>query len=466
MGDILGAIFGTSGAQEQTTTPDPMQQMLNAERLNQVLTLFRNMGPIGQFAAPQPEAYAPTPQTQAITSLVGRMLPDIAQAGNVYIPTIQDYLSSFDRTTNTYNDALYQNDAISTQNVAGNAQDYATGINQTRQNVNNALGRSYGDFGIGTTGAGQTYNTALTDSADIADRTRLQNEINYLRSIGLTDQDAARAVLTQEAARSRALGTGTSAISDYITRIAEPAINRNLALQGLERGGAPAQAIATATAEQVVPYLQAIEQAYGANVAQALATALQAKAGLSNQLMGLQSQVGGQQLAAQSEAASNYQNNINQLAQTLLNNNVTLEQAGIAADSALGQQLLQAQNAVRLQRQQTAGQLGNTFLPLSAAFAQSIPGATQTLSLLPTTLQTARTANLTALAPLADFERQLREQDLLRRQGIFQTVYTGIPFQPGSTVNQASETGNLFNNLGSFMVSGFTGGTKGGVNGA
>jgi hypothetical protein len=262
-----------------------------------------------------------------------------------------------------------------------------------------------------------------------------------------------------------------------------------------------------------MPYLQSIENAYGTNQANTLnslmglrgeltgnKTALDAslvnnlmqlqtatgqqRAQLENaliqQLAGLQSEtanqtaqrnttssqanaqsnaaLGGQALGAQASLASNYQNNVNQLAQALMANNITLEQAGISAESALGQSLMQTQNTLRTQQQQGLTTLASNYGSNATQFASTLPSASQTLSLLPGQMQAAKTANLTGLQSIADFPRQLQEADYLRRQGLFTTAYTGIPYTPGSTVFGGTATGNIFDQLGGTIQSGIKGG--------
>lgn len=317
------------------------------------------------------------------------------------------------------------------------------------------------------------------------------NEANLLASLGISEADVQRSLATQDANRARALELGIGATGNYIDQIARPRLEQALALQGLERGGAVPAGIARATAETAMPYLQSVENTYGVNQANTLnalmalrgeltgnRTALDAalgqelmrlQTGVNTNTQNLQSgaaqgaaqgnvQLGGQRLAGQTQIGSNYQNNVNQLAQALMANNISLEQAGISADSALGQQLIQAQTAIRTQRMGNATQLSGQYIPTSASFAQSLPEASAQLSLLPGQMQANQAAYLTALQPIADFPRQLSEADYLRRQGLFTTAYTGIPYTPGSTVFGGSATGNIFDQLGGTIQSGLKGG--------
>lgn len=155
----------------------------------------------------------------------------------------------------------------------------------------------------------------------------------------------------------------------------------------------------------------------------------------------------GQRMGARTTLASGYQDNVGQLAQALMANNVSLEQAGIAANSALGQQLMQAQTALRTQQQQGITSLANTYGTNASNFAQSLPNASTQLTMLPVQARAGQSAILNSLQPLVDFPRQLREADFLRRQGLFTTAFTGIPYTPGGTVKGGSATGNIFDQL-------------------
>ncbi len=531
MADILGSIFGTSSTQDQTTTPDPVAQALNIQRLQQLINFFDNAGAISQFGTPNDYLSQPTDFSRNISDIAWQRMRDTPGVDYSSIPSFEDYKASFDPTKEAYRQSQDTLQQLSVAAQGANVQDYNTVRGNVLSSLYPALQRSYSDFGTGVNAAGSTYgqvssdiqadynaaiargdydlarslstneayaNRALgTNTANLNTGLNV-NQSNLLQSLGVADTDALRSLITQNLNRQQALDLGIGATDNYISQIATPRINQAMALQGLESGGAVPQAIARATAETAIPYLQNIESIYGTNQANTLNQLMALKGGLTgnlsaqdaallSQYLGLQSgvntqlagqqgaateaaaagnrQLGGQLMSLQGQAGNTYQNNVNQLAQALMQNNVTLEQAGIAADSALGQQLVSAQNALRLQQQQGGVALSNTFMPLSAAFAQSVPQVGAALAALPGQLQAQNTSNLTALQPIADYSRQLAENDYLRRQGLFTSLYTGIPFQPGSSTQQTSATGNLFNQLGGFFSSVSTGGTKGGTGG-
>ena len=524
MGDIIGAIFGTSSTQTQKTVPDAVTRALNTLRLQQASNLF-SVDDLWRYANYNPEGVsARTEDTSRVTwTALERYRP--VDYSNLL--SLDQYRQSFDPVTGTYRGGLQDIERLRDEGLRGNQGNY----NDVRQNLLSSLDAARGglqrDYTTGTGAAEAAYgrvgaditadynaaiargdydyaraliqsevnrSQALAQSGNTGLEALLQSEVNRSRGLGQAQSDLASSIGLQELGRTRALDLGTRATGGYIDTIATPRINQALALQGLESGGAVPAAIARATAETAIPFLQAIEQLYGSNVAQLLAQYMQqtgaigtntqnvqagigtntqnVQAGINTNTQNVQAQLGGAQAAQnaqlggqlmslQGAAGGTYQQNVAQLAQALMNNNITLEQAGIAADSALGQQLIAAQNQLRQQVVQGNVALTSMYTPLQAAFAGSLPQASAQLSLLPQQLTAASTANATALQPLADFSRQLRESDLLIRQGLLTSVYTGIPFSPGSTTSGKSGTGNIFDQLGGTISSGVTGGEGG-----
>ena len=404
-----------------------------------------------------------------------------------------------------YNAAIQRGDFDLARSIALSESGGNRALDINQANYTNALNRTSG-----------TTNEILGLNDANFQRGLNLNDSGLLRSLALSGADTQRSLATQDANRARALELGIGATGNYVDQIARPRLEQALALQGLERGGAVPAAIANAVAEYSMPYLQGIETNYGTNQANTLnaLTALrgqltgdttQLNAAMLNNLMELQTATGnrraelenalsqqfmelqggtanqmatrntasanqaqaqnaalsGQRVAGQTDLASGYQSNVGQLAQALMANNISLEQAGIAANSALGQQLIQAQTTLRNQQQQGITSLANTYGSNAANFAQSLPGASTALTMAPLQARAGQSAILSGLQPLMDFPRQLQEADFLRRQGLFTTAYTGIPYTPGGTVAGSSGTGNIFDQLGGTISSGVTGGQGG-----
>lgn len=568
MGDIIGSVLGTSTSTTQKTVPDQIAQLQNLERYGQLVNLF-GRGSLNQFADVNPEGiYNPTDLSTDINSVARNNLLANQNIDYNNLMSLDQYSRSFDPVSAEYNNSLNRLDQTTdtAKNEASGTYEGLYGRNTAATNA--ALDRSYYDTGYGINAAGSAYNTANTgidaaynaaiargdydlarslmtnagyandaytrSGANAASNLNL-NQANYLsgldlnrditnqglgvnesqvqRALALANSDASRSLGTQDFNRARALELGIGATGNYIDQIATPRLNAALTLQGLESGGAVPAAIARATAETAMPYLQSIENAYGSNQANTLnalmglkgtitgqgsaqsAELLQAllredaaatgnytnlQSGVMSNLTGLQQEtanqllgqqgaateaaaagnraLGGQLMTDRTQTGTAYQNNINQLAQAMMANNVSLEQAGISANSALGQQLLQVQNTLRTQQQQGVTALGSNYVSNAANFTQSLPGASQTLSLLPGQMQGQQAAYLTGLQGIADFPRQLKEADYLRRQGLFTTAYTGIPYTPGSTNFGGTATGNIFDQLGGTIQSGLKGG--------
>lgn len=81
-------------------------------------------------------------------------------------------------------------------------------------------------------------------------------------------------------------------------------------------------------------------------------------------------------------------------------------------------------------------------------FVQSIPGASTALTLAPFQARAAEAQRASTLFPIADYGRSLREQDLLRQQGVVTTGLTGLPFTPGQSTKQRESSQPLFNFFG------------------
>lgn len=438
MSDIIGSIFGTSGSKQEKTTVDPMQQAMNMAKLNQLVNFFTANNPINQYAGPNTAISTPTAGTQQLINTVQNITGTNA-LNPANILSLDQYRQAFQPITDEYGSVLNRVNTTAGQGISGNYAD----VNMMRGNIQNLLGQAL------------ERNYASTNMGMDAAQAALQRNIGntqqaYREAIARGDYDYARNLAQAEATRQRALDLGTGAVGNYIDQIARPRLEQQMALMGLEQSGAIPSAVARATAEQAIPYLSNVEQQYAGNTAN-----------LGQNLMGLQSQLGGQQLGATAQAGQQYQQNINQLAQALMQGNITLDQAGISADSALGQQLLQAQNSIRNNQLQAQSNLGGQYMGLQSAFAQSLPGASQALTMLPLQAQGQQLQNLNQAAPLLDFPRQLQEADYLRRQNLATTMYTGIPFQSGTQTVQKSGTGNIFDQLGGTISSGVTGGVGG-----
>lgn len=502
MGDIIGGIFGTSSSTTQETTPDPIQMQSNLERLNQIVNLFQS-GSLQQFAGRNYATSTPTAFSTDISSIAhNAMLADAARPMDENNMSLWDYRDSFNPIIDTFRNADADVGRRMDAALTGNDQDYDRIRGIVDSTVQGSRGRSGADYATGIAGQDAAYMRAtqaidaryneaiargdydLARSLELSKSslidTLARNEGYANSTVRLNEGNFLRSLDTQDFNRERALELGIGGVGNYVDQIARPRLNNALTLQGLESGGAVPVALARATAEQAMPFLQSLESAYSTNQANTLNALMSLQSGVGTQLMSEQAAaqqlatqgsqaatlsasegnraLGGEALQSQAAAAANYANNINQLAQMLMQNNISLEQAGITANSALGQQLLQAQNQLRVQRQEAGTQLSNTFGQAQANFVNTLPAASQALSLLPGQQAAQQAAYLTALAPLADFPRQLEDADFQRRQNLFTSVFTGIPVSAGSTTTSGSATGNLADQMGGFIQSSATGG--------
>lgn len=76
-------------------------------------------------------------------------------------------------------------------------------------------------------------------------------------------------------------------------------------------------------------------------------------------------------------------------------------------------------------------------------FIQTLPQASNTLSLTIPQTRLANAQSASTLFPLADYNRSLQERDLLRQQGVVTTGLTGLPYTP-STSSDISKSSQPF----------------------
>jgi hypothetical protein len=227
---------------------------------------------------------------------------------------------------------------------------------------------------------------------------------SYNNAIGAAGGAYGQGMAANEAATQRALAYGTDAASNYINRIATPQLMQQATLQGLEGGGAVPASIAKATADVGLQWLSPIvqqslgiqgqlAQGYGSDISQ-----------LSGANAAAQAQLGGQNTALQSGLYGDYSN---------------------------------AVNAAYGNRQ-----------GLESQFMSTLPGAYGTSVTAPAQARSLAAQGAATLFPLADYGRGLQEQDLLRRQGLATTAYTGLPYTPATSTAQRQSTQPLWNFFG------------------
>jgi len=245
----------------------------------------------------------------------------------------------------------------------------------------------------GQAAIGDVMQQGLRTAADTAGAAYAGAGGAYTGALGVSDANRQAALAQREADYNRGMGTITDTTQNYINRIATPQLNQQMALQGMEGSGAVPTAIAGATAQYAGPMVQQLTQDYMNQGMSAQTAAQQAQAALGQQYMG---QVG-------------------QAYQNLASNQAALYSQGIG----------------------TGG-----------AFAQSLPGAQQTLGMLPEQVRAARAGVASSLFPMADYSRGLQEQELGRRTGLFTTALTGIPYTPSTTTTGRQSQQPLFNFFG------------------
>ena len=296
--------------------------------------------PLSTFAAPS-DAYAPNP---AVAGLLGRQ-PDLSNTLG-----LGDYINNF-------------------SNASTDSFNFGRGIGQQ-------------DFGIGLNNINQQYNDTL----------------------GLTQGNTNRALAASDARFNTMYGTGLDQARNYIHEIATPEIMQSNVLSGTEQGGAVPAAIAKATAQVGLPFVQNLIAQY-----------MQEQSGLQQQNIAAQAQAAGQRMGLTGQQLQQY---------------------------VQGQMALSGQN---LQAQQS--------------FYAGLPNAASTLTMTPVQAQLGTAQAGATLFPLADYGSSLAREDLARRQGVAGTAFTGLPYTPETSTTQAQRSPSIGENIMGGL--GFTTGVMG-----
>lgn len=352
MGDLITSLTGGKTSTEEQRRVDPTTQALNQLRLQESQRLFGGFNP-ADFSQPS-AAFAPS--------------QDVA---NLY---------------NTGLDAYNQNQLY---NIGNYYNQGMTDIGNTTGDATGQLGLAR-DVGLGLSGSNtqqafDQYRAMLGQQ-----RQALGGDVQ-----GLRGQNAD--IYNNLANNLQSLGFDTT--SNYINQVATPQIMQQMALQGLEGGGAPAAAIARATAEYGMPMYQQLAQ-------------------LGQQYQGLQGGLSSGQQQALAAYGSQYGGNVaNAMSQNL------------AAQNALQQQYAGSIAGLLGQRNQAVSQLGLSIPQVQGAF------------------QTAGAQTASTLFPMADYARSLQAQDLARRQSLYGTSLTGLPYTAGGTTEQEQKKAGIFSNI-------------------
>jgi hypothetical protein len=216
---------------------------------------------------------------------------------------------------------------------------------------------------------------------------------NYQDALSRSAQGREGAMQGREADYARSYSDLVNAGSNYLNRIAAPTAMQAAALQGMEGSGAVPTAIANASAQFSGPAMQ--------------------------QLVGQYMQAG-----------------------------LDINQAANAAQAQLGSQYMGQQAATLGDYGKTQASLFGQGMQSGNQFIQSLPGASQTLSMIPEQQRALRAQTAGTLFPMADYARGLREQELAGRRGMFQTALTGIPYTPETTTKGRQSQQPLFNFFG------------------
>jgi hypothetical protein len=437
---LADSIFGGGSDTSQSSTPDAYSQQLNRIRAQQAGELFGTSGLAG-FASPGGNVYQPSPDVaallnrsmQAYNTTPGLSFSDYTNLGldkGTFERALQhggmQYEGASNANRNLYESALgYNREAIGgagQQNAdvlgalrSAGLGDYSQAYNANAQNYAGLYGSNAGNFGQLYGNNAANFNQLYGNNANIF---------------------------------GQLYGSAIDSSRNYINQIATPAIMQQMAMSGLDASGASAAAIGKASAEASLPLMQALFPQY-----------MGEQASLGQSYLGQQGQLGGQYLGSQAALGQGYQGAQASLGQGYQGAQSALGQGYQAAAAGLGQQNA-AQLAdinkyfggidvnTRLQQAQSDRGLFQSYLPLEKQFISSLPQTAMQYGSYPYQNAALAAQAGSSMFPLADYSRQLQEQDLMRRQGLATTAFTGLPYTPGTTTEQDVNKKPLFNFFG------------------
>lgn len=350
------------------------------------------------------------PTTQALnrmrlgqaSSLFGQApLSDFGRTGgNVYEadPRVTDL---YNMAMNTGSDPF---DLNAYTNMGMDRSLFDKGLVTGRGNINEALGNVGSNYANAAAGNLANYTNAAGTTLG-----------SYNNAIGAAGGAYGQGMANNQAMLDRALGYGTDAASNYINKIATPQLLQQATLQGLEGGGAVPASIAKATADVGLQWLQPLLQ-------QGMGIQGQLAQGYGSDI----SNLSGANAAAQAQLAGQYG----------------------ALQSGLGSQNMQLQSGLLGEYGNAVQQAYGNRQGLETQFMSTLPGAYGTSITAPAQARSLAAQGAATLFPLADYNRGLREQDLLRRQGLATTAFTGLPYTPATSTSQRQSTQPLWNFFG------------------
>lgn len=399
MADLLGSVFGGGQKTSQQTKVDPTTAAMNNLRLSQAEDVFRT-APLGEFGGARGDIYSPDAGTQ---ELISSLANDIT-----WQPSTQfDYGGYVNRGLN-------------------NRDLFDFGMERGGQNRDVALANTQGNFNAAMNNAAGGYSNALGMTGQNFNNAAIRAQQNYDAANNANAVNLFNAKMANEGTFNRGLDLGFGQANNFISKIATPQLLQMAALQGREGGGSVPTSIAKASAETGMQFLIPLLQQY-----------MGSQAGLGE----TGAQLGG--ALGQSKLGTDAQ---------LANANLSL-QAGLGGESAallgqLGGQNAAAQSGLLGQYNQQSGDFITNNLNSERQFMSTLPGAFSTGNMVPAQVAAMRAQAGTSLLPVMDFGRQLREQDLLRRQGIVGSAYSGLPYTPQTSVSGGQRQQPLFNFFG------------------
>ncbi len=418
---------------------------------------------------------------------------------DMYGRNTANYEDTYGRNASNYNDAYGRNTSNYKDIYNTNKGTYEDTYGRNRSNYDEQTARNQGfyedTYARNRSNNEEIYNRNKSDYSGVS----AKNEQMLKDSLGLSDANYDQLKKEMASAFEGNYKKALDTTSNYISEVASPQAKQAMALQGMEGGGALPAAITKATAEAGLPLMEALLPQYQSEVGQsgrqhmseqtALEQAGMAQEGetgrqymgqqgsLGSQYVGNQAAAASQNMANQANAASQYgatqaeasgrygsnqaamgnqymsdqaamsgQYMGNQAAASgqHMSNQAAANQAYANMQGAMGGQYMGAQSGVASQRMGARAAIGQQGMADTSRFTESLPGAADTITMTPEKAAMARAQRANTMMPLYDYQRSLKEQDYLRRQGVVGTAMTGMPYTPGSSSKGGTSAAPLF----------------------
>jgi len=446
MGDLVSSILGGAKYTTQTTAPDPLSQLQNTLRYNELALMNQTVEPAQLYGPPQSvyEAYQADPRVQDLYNQAQGYLgaiPGYQQNMQNIAGQMAQYPQQMQQIAQglgpyqTYTGQLAQDMWNTQQQMADYSKAYNVYLNQLVSGARGApMGAMSGGGGFGGAGGGGGgYGGGSWRGGD-----------GGYGGGGFTPGPGGGMTMDQYKAM------GTTGLGDYVKQILGPQLTQGFAAEGLGASGAAQEALAKGTAQVAEDFIKtlpaAAEQLGMLPYQQGLAASQGNLYGAQGRLAGAQAGLAGAQ-AGLAGAQAQHIGAMTPYEQALMGAqaNMQMAQMGLLGMQPLMQQYNMQQGVMQPIQQAANLQLAQ-LQPWQAAYQATAGQLAPYQAMGQLGLQGSQATQ--GLMSMADYQRSLNEQNLMRQQQMALTGLTGIPYNPGSVQTGVQRQPPLFGFFG------------------